>query len=162
LVTELRFQGKATTSPPSKVEGDHILTGFRLSTLRDGEREWDISASRARLFERDHQALLDTVRGTVRMDDGSMVEFEGESALFDTVSRDLRITGEHGGAVVRQPSGYVLRSDRLQWVESRGELVSDDAVSLNGPHLAIQGVGVRIRPATQELTILNGVRVDVL
>lgn len=161
LATELRIQGKARTAPPSRVEGDHILMGFRLSTLRDGEQEWEVSAARARLFERDHHALLDTVRGTVRMDDGSTVEFEGESALFDTVSRDLRITGEHGGAVVRLPSGYVLRTDRLDWVQSRGELVSDDAVLLNGPRLAIRGVGVRIRPATQELTILNGVRADV-
>jgi len=161
LVSELRLQGNATTAPPSKVEGDHILTGFRLSTLRDGEREWEISAARARLFERDHQALLDTVHGTVRMDDGSTVEFEGEAALFDTVSGDLSITGERGGAVVKLPSGYVLRTDRLDWVQSRGELVSDDKVVLNGPRLAIQGVGVRIRPATQELTILNGVRADV-
>jgi LPS export ABC transporter protein LptC len=162
LVSELRLQGKARTASPSSVEGDHILTGFRLSTLRDGEREWEISAARARLFERDHQALLDTVHGTVRMDDGSTVEFEGEAALFDTLTSDLRITGEHGGAVVRLPSGYVLRTDRLDWVQSRGELVSDDAVSLNGPHLAIHGVGLRIRPATQELTILNSVRADVL
>src|SRR5574341_862346 len=79
LMSELRVQNTRTILPPSRVDGDLILTGFRLSTLLDGEREWEISASRARLFEQDHQALLDTVRGTVRTDDGSVVEFEGRA-----------------------------------------------------------------------------------
>ncbi len=162
LVSELRLQGTTKTSPPSRVDGDLILTGFRLSTLSDGEREWEVSASRARLFEQDHRALLEAVHGSVRMDDGSIVEFQGQSAEFDTVSRDLRIAGEDGGAVVTLPSGYVLRTDRLEWVSARGELVSDDAVSLSGPRVTIHGVGVRIRPATKELTILNRVQVDVL
>jgi LPS export ABC transporter protein LptC len=162
LVSELRLQGTTRTSPPSRLDGDLILTGFRLTTLRDGEREWEISAARARLFERDHQALLDTVHGTVRMEDGSVVEFQGDAAVFDTVSRDVRITGDAGGAMVKLPSGYVLRTDRLDWLPLQGELVSDDAVSLTGPRLTIQGVGVRIRPATKELTILNRVRVDAL
>jgi LPS export ABC transporter protein LptC len=162
LMSELRVQNTRTTLPPSRVDGDLILTGFRLSTLLDGEREWEVSAARARVFEQDHQALLDTVRGAVRTEDGSVVEFEGRSAVFDTASRDMRITGEDGGAVVRLPNGYVLRTDQLEWISSRGELVSDDAVSLSGPDVTIQGVGVRIRPATKELTILNRVRVDVL
>lgn len=161
LVSELRLQGTPTTSPPSRIDGDLILTGFRLSTLSDGEQEWEVSADRARLFERDHHVLLDGVRGTVRMDDGSVVEFEGEAAVFDTETRDLQLTGGDTGAVVTLPSGYVLRTDRLQWVQSRGELLSDDPVELRGPRLAIHGVGVRILPATQELTILNRVAVDV-
>jgi LPS export ABC transporter protein LptC len=162
LVSELRLQGTTRTPPPSKVDGDLILTGFTLSTLLDGERQWEVSASRARLFEQDHQALLETVHGAVRMDDGSVVEFQGQSAVFDTESRDLRIAGDDGGAVVSLPSGYVLRTDYLEWNSARGELVSDDAVSLSGPRVAVQGVGVRIRPATKEFTILNRVRVDVL
>lgn len=162
LVSELRLQGNATPTPPSAVDGDLILTGFRLSTFSDGTQDWEVSASRARLFERDHQALLDRVHGTVTMDDGSLIRFEGESAVFDTESRDLRIAGADGGAVVTLPNGYVLRTDRLQWIQSQGELVSDDAVSLQGPDVAIRGIGVRIKPATQELTILNQVGVDVL
>jgi LPS export ABC transporter protein LptC len=162
LTSELRLQGATRTSPPSAVEGDLIMTGFKLSTLNDGTREWEIAASRARLIERDHHALLDEVRGAVRMDDGSVVEFEGESAVFDTDSLDLSIAGADGGAKVALPNGYVLQADRLQWVQSREELTSDDAVLLRGPGLTIRGVGVRIRPATQELTILSQVRVDVL
>lgn len=162
LVSELRLQGTPATSSPSRIEGDLILTGFRLSTLSDGIQEWEISAARARVFEGDHQALLDGVRGTVRMDDGSVMTFEGETAVFDTESRDLQLAGGEHGAVVTLPSGYALRAARLQWVQSHGELRSDDAVELRGPSLAVQGVGVRIRPATQELTILNRVEVDVL
>jgi LPS export ABC transporter protein LptC len=164
LVSELRLQGDAATRPsrPSKVDGDLILTGFRVSTLLDGQREWQVSALRARVFEQDHQALLDTVHGTVRTEDGSIVEFQGQSAVFDTVSHDLRLTGDDGGAMVRLPDGYVLRSNRIEWRSSQGELVSDEAVSLSGPRVTIQGVGIRIRPSTKELTILNRVRVDVL
>ncbi len=161
LVSELRLQGTHTAAPPSRIEGDLVLTGFRLSTLRDGVEEWEISAARARVFERDHRAFLDGVRGTVRLDDGSTMTFEGETAVFDTESRDLQLSGGERGAVVALPSGYALRTASLHWVHAQGELVSDDAVELRGPGLAVQGVGVRIRPATQELTILNRVEVDV-
>jgi LPS export ABC transporter protein LptC len=146
---------------PSRVDGDLILTGFSLSTLLNGEREWDVSASRARLFEPSHRAVLDGVHGTVRLDDGSVMQFEGVSAIFDTVSHDLDLEGEDLGAVVTLPNGFVLRANRLRWAQEQGELSSDDSILLVGPRLSVRGVGLRARPSSQEFTILNSVRADV-
>jgi LPS export ABC transporter protein LptC len=161
LVSHVRLRGIATPLSPSKVEGDLILTGFSLSTLLEGEREWEVSAERARLFEPSHRAVLDGVRGTVRMDDGSVMRFEGASAVFDTETQDFELEGADFGAVVTLPSGYVLRANRLRWIQEQGELLSDEAVSLTGPRLSVRGVGLRARPSTQEFTILNSVQADV-
>lgn len=161
LVSEVRHRTTTSVAPPSTLDGDLILTGFRLSTLTDGEGEWEVSASRARLFDQEHRALLDSVHGRLRTADGAVVEFEGPSAEFDTVSHDLEIEGAGGAALVKLPSGYVLRAERLRWIQAKGELTSDAAVSLEGPRLTLRGVGLRVMPASQEFTILNQVRADV-
>jgi LPS export ABC transporter protein LptC len=161
LVSHVRVRGTAVPLSPSRVDGDLILTGFSLSTLLNGEREWEVSAARARLFEPDHHAVLDEVRGTVRLRNGSLMQFEGVSAIFDTVSHDLDLEGQDLGAVVTLPNGFVLRANRLRWTQEQGELSSDDSIVLVGPRLSIRGVGLRAWPSSQEFTILNSVRADV-
>jgi len=63
--------------------------------------------------------------------------------------------------VVRLPSGHVLRAETLRWNRRAGELTSDHAVSIAGPRIEVTGTGLVVRPATQEFTVLGGVRANV-
>jgi LPS export ABC transporter protein LptC len=162
LASQVRLKGAGTPAAPTVVDGDVIVTGFRLATLSDGEPEWEISAARARLFESTHQAVLDQARGSVRMKDGALTQFEGATAVFDTASRDFELDGATGDAVLRLPNGYVIRAKRLRWIQARGELVSDDAVSVIGSRVSFHGVGLLVRPSSQEFTILTNARADVV
>jgi LPS export ABC transporter protein LptC len=162
LASQVRMKGSGTPVAPTVVEGDVIVTGFRLATLSDGVTEWEVSAVRARLFESKHQAVLDRARGSVRMNDGSVAQFEGATAVLDTASRDFDLDGADGDTVLTLPNGYVIRTKRLHWNQSRGEMTSQDAVSVIGSRVSLHGVGLLVRPATQELTILNDARADVV
>lgn len=162
LASQVRIKGAGTPVAPTVVEGDVIVTGFHLATLSDGETEWDVSAVRARLFESKQQAVLDRARGSVRMNDGAVAQFEGATAVMDTASRDFDLDGADGDTVLTLPNGYVIRTKRLHWSQSRGELTSEDAVSVTGSRVSLHGVGLLLRPATQEFTILNDARADVI
>ncbi|MFZ5877196.1 MAG: LPS export ABC transporter periplasmic protein LptC [Nitrospirota bacterium] len=162
LASQVRLKEAGAPSAPTVVDGDVIVTGFRLSALSDGEAEWEVSAARARLFESKHQAVLDRVSGSVRMQDGAMAQFEGATAVLDTASRDFDLDGGEGEALLTLPNGYVIRTKRLRWLQSRGELTSVDAVSVVGSRVSFQGVGLLARPASQEFTILSDVRADVV
>ncbi|MFZ5863244.1 MAG: LPS export ABC transporter periplasmic protein LptC [Nitrospirota bacterium] len=162
LASQVRLKGVGASAAPTAVDGDVIVTGFRLAALSDGEPEWDVSAARARLFESRHEAVLDQARGSIRMEDGTVTRFEGAAAVFDTESRDFELDGAAGEAVVTLPNGYVIRAKTLRWIQSRGELVSDGAVSVSGARVSFQGVGLLVRPASQEFTILNHARADVV
>ncbi len=162
LVSEVRVRGVSGVLAPAASDGDLVLTGFRLVTTTNGVTEWDITASRARLFEKRHQALLDDVKGAARARDGSRVEFEGASGVFDTLSQDAAMEGAHGGAVIRLPSGHVLRAEVLRWSHQAGEVTSERDVSLAGPRIEVTGTGLIVRPATQEFTVLRDVRARVL
>jgi LPS export ABC transporter protein LptC len=160
LISEIRVRGVSGVLPPAASDGDLVLTGFRLVTTTNGVTEWDITASRARLFEKRHEALLDDVKGAARTRDGSRVE-QGTSGAFDTVTQNATIEGPQGGTVVRLPSGHVLRAETLRWNRRAGELTSDQAVSIAGPRIEVTGTGLVVRPATQEFTVLSGVRANV-
>ncbi len=162
LASQVRLKGAGTPAAPTVVDGDVIVTGFRLATLSDGKLEWEVEAARARLFESTHQAVLDQARGSIRMQDGALTQFEGATAVFDTVSRDFELDGAAGDAVLTLPNGYVIRAKRLRWIQARGELVSDDAVSVIGSRVSFHGVGLLVRPSSQELTILSNARADVV
>jgi LPS export ABC transporter protein LptC len=161
LISEIRVRGVSSVLAPVATDGDLVLTGFRLVTTTNGVTEWDITASRARLFEKRHEALLDDVKGAARTRDGSRVEFEGTSGAFDTATQDATIEGPPGGTVVRLPNGHVLRAETLRWNRRAGELTSDQAVSIAGPRIEVTGTGLVVRPATQEFTVLSGVRANV-
>ena len=162
LASQVRLKGAGSPAAPTVVDGDVIVTGFRLATLSDGKPEWEVSAARARLFESRHQAVLDQVRGSVRMKDGALAQFEGATAVLDTASRDFELYGAAGDAVLSLPNGYVIRTKRLRWIQARGELVSDDAVSVIGSRVSFHGVGLLVRPSSQEFTILSDARADVV
>ena len=162
LVSEVRIRGVSGVPAPAAADGDLVLTGFRLITATNGVTEWDITASRARLFEKRHEALLDDVKGAARGRDGSRIEFEGASGAFDTLSRDATMEGAHGGTIIRLPSGHVLRAEVLRWSHQAGEVTSDRDVSLVGPRIEVTGTGLIVRPATQEFTVLRDVRARVL
>jgi hypothetical protein len=96
------------------------------------------------------------------MNDGAVAQFEGATAVMDTASRDFELDGADGDAVLTLPNGYVIRTKRLHWSQSRGELTSEDAVSVTGSRVSLHGVGLLLRPATQEFTILTDARADVV
>src|SRR3989304_4870660 len=108
LISEIRVRGVSGVLAPAASDGDLVLTGFRLVTVTNGVTEWDITASRARLFEKRHEALLDDGKGAARTRDGSRVEFEGTSGAFDTATQDATIEGPQGGTGVRLPGGHGL------------------------------------------------------
>jgi LPS export ABC transporter protein LptC len=161
VVSELRIRGVSNSPPRIHADGDLVLTGVRFVTTLDGATEWALTAARARVFDRQHQALLDDVRGEAHARDGSVVEFEGPAATFDTMSRDASIDGSDGRSIVRLPDGYTLRAEHLRWNQQTGEASSDDRVSITGPRIAITGSGLILRPVSQELTVLRDVRAHV-
>ncbi len=161
LISELRVRGVAPSVSPVVSDGDAVVAGFHLLTTINGTLDWELTASRARLYEDRHQALLDDVRGAAHTRDGSTVEFEGASGTFDTVSRDVWIEGPQGQTIMRLPSGYVVRTDQLYWNQQTREMSSDQTVSIKGPRIAVTGTGLIVRPASQEFSVLRDVRTEV-
>ena len=161
VFSELRLRGVSPSVSTAVSDSDVIVGGFHLMTTIDGTTDWELTATRARLYEGRHQAVLDDVRGAAATHDGSMVEFEGASGTFDTTSRDLWIEGPQGQTIVRLPSGYVVRTDQLQWNHQTREVSSDRTVSIKGPGIAVTGTGLIVRPASQEFSVLRDVRTEV-
>jgi LPS export ABC transporter protein LptC len=161
VFSEVRLRGVSPSVSTAVSDSDVIVRGFYLMTTIDGTTDWELTATRARLYEGRHQAVLDDVRGAAATHDGSMVEFEGASGTFDTTSRDLWIEGPQGQTIIRLPSGYVLRTDQLYWNHQAREVSSDRTVSIRGPGIAVTGTGLIVRAASQEFSVLRDVRAEV-
>jgi len=161
LISELRHRGKVDTPAPGFSNSDLVLTGVHVVTIVDGVMTWELNASRAQIYEGQHQARLDNVHGIARPSDGTVVRFEGATGTFDTMTHDVELQSPGGGTIVQWSNGYVVSSDVLRWNQATQEATSDRLVSITGPRVAIRGVGLRIRPASQELTLLSQVQTHV-
>ncbi|MBI3608404.1 MAG: LPS export ABC transporter periplasmic protein LptC [Nitrospirae bacterium] len=162
LLSELRVRGVSPPLSPTVSDGDVVVAGFHLTTTINGMPDWELTATRARLYEGRHQALLEDVRGAARTQEGSMVEFEGASATFETESQDVWIEGPPEQTIVRLPSGYVIRADQLHWNHQTRELSSDRTISIKGPRISVTGTGLIVKPPLQEFSVLRDVRAEVL
>jgi len=161
LVTELKHRGTTAVHVSDFSNSDLVLTGVHVVTAVDGIAQWELNASRAQIFETNHQVRLEDVRGTARSSDNTVVRFEGQSGVFNTATRDVELRNSDGETVIQWSNGYVVRGEVFRWNQAAQEVTSDRPVSIAGPHVTMTGVGLQVRPASQELTLLSHVLTHV-
>ncbi|MFQ6112083.1 MAG: LPS export ABC transporter periplasmic protein LptC, partial [Nitrospinota bacterium] len=95
---------------------DLRLENVNLVETKDGQKEWELWADRARVYRKRGVTKLDNVRVVVYPEDRKPIRVRSERGTLYNKSRDMEL---EGNVVVVSEEGYTLTTQRLRWVAGR-------------------------------------------
>ncbi len=158
--------GSGPPKRPAEVPGvfkhsNADIDQFSFIQTKDGERQWKVQARRARIMDKDSQAILEDLEVTLFGGQGTQMILKGDEGVVDTESHDLTIQKRTGLIPIRLESGYTILTNHLQWRNRDQEIYTDAPVVIQGDGIEITGSGLRGTLGTETFTITKDVRAVV-
>jgi LPS export ABC transporter protein LptC len=154
--------GRQKPSPrPLKVMSDNVdveIKDILFTEIGDGSVKWEIKASTARYLKGANLALFEGVRVTLLPTGGGKYVLSGDRGEFRTDTKDIKLTG-HVKIITER--GDILTAERLQYANGQRRIVSDGPVIVESGRLRVNGEGMHMDIARQEVSLLAKVRANI-
>lgn len=162
LLTNSTSAPPPTAAPPGSMDkADATIARFTFTQTKGDRVQWQVDAKKARLFEQDKRAHLDTVAVTLFGEQGRELTVEGDEGTLETDTKNFVLTNRTEPLVVRTESGYVIYTNHLAWTDETRQIRTSDPVRIVGNGLEVTGKGLLGHLDSEEFEILDDVHVDV-
>ena len=144
-------------------KADQFMKGVHLTGTKEGEREWELWAEKAKGFNQQKAWRLDIVKSNFFSDEGGTLFVNGDSGEVELESKNLIITGN---VVVRSSNGYKLYTSKAEYTSNSKTLISPKKVKVIGPaepggsRLGLVGDGMRATLSNSYIWIIGNVKAD--
>jgi LPS export ABC transporter protein LptC len=138
---------------------DQVISDFRITETASGTKEWDMTASKAYIY--DSRGLLETEQMEVEFfDDQGLVESRlvADRGVINRSTDDMEA---RGNVVVTGSSGVILETEALKWFSKTREIVSDDSVTVVREGDILTGIGFRGDPDLGSFEILRNMKATI-
>jgi lipopolysaccharide export system protein LptC len=142
-------------------QGDARIQGFTFTQTKGDIVQWKVEAQQARLFEEEKRAVLNDVQITLYGVKGKELMLTGEEGILNTDTKNFMLANRTDPIVIETESGYVIRTNHLNWIDNRREIQTSDPVAIDGHGLQITGRGLLGKLDSEIFQVLDDVHVDV-
>ena len=162
LFTRSESASTARVMPPGGNEAaDARIQGFTFTQTKGDIVQWKVEAQQARLYEDQKRAVLSHVQITLYGVQGRELMLSGEEGTLDTETKNFMLANREAPIVVETDSGYIIRTNHLNWIDKQREIHTSDPVTINGHGLQVTGRGLLGKLDTEIFQVLDDVHVDV-
>lgn len=152
----------APDQPPVVDAADSLMHGFHYQQTKDTRVTWKVDAKQARMYEGQHEAVLDDVQVRLFAEEGKEeMAIQAEEGTINTATNNFHLINRRDPIRVDLVDGYTLYTPQLEWHDDKQEIHTQEAVRIVGHGLRITGKGLVGHMTTEEFTVLEDVRVDV-
>jgi lipopolysaccharide export system protein LptC len=85
----------------------------------------------------------------------------GEEGTLETGTKNFMLANRNDPITIQMESGYVIRTNHLNWIDKRREIQTSDPVAIDGHGLQITGRGLLGKLDSEIFQVLDDVHVDV-
>ncbi len=139
------------------------LEGFLYRQTREGRIQWEVEAQQAESRESEQHVLLKQVQ--VRLFDKSgqaqAVNLKAEEGTIDTANGNFDLRNREELIAIELVNGYTILTPHVHWVDAEQTISTDKPVTIHGPGLIITGTGLVAEMKTEQLGVLDDVRVRI-
>ena len=140
---------------------DARIEGFTFTQTKGDIVQWKVEAQHARLYEEEKRAILNDVQITLYGVQGRELMLTGEQGTLDTETKNFMLANRSDPIVIEMESGYVIRTNHLNWIDKRREIQTSDPVAIDGHGLQITGRGLLGKLDSEVFQVLDDVHVDL-
>jgi lipopolysaccharide export system protein LptC len=147
--------------PENAEQADARIRGFTFTQTKGDIVQWRVEAQQAHLYEDEKRAVLSDVQITLYGVQGKELMLTGEGGTLDTETKNFMLANRDNPIVIQTESGYVIRTNHLNWIDKRREIQTSDPVAIDGHGLQITGRGLLGKLDSEIFQVLEDVHVDV-
>ncbi|MBI5183672.1 MAG: LPS export ABC transporter periplasmic protein LptC [Nitrospinae bacterium] len=135
---------------------DLKIKNFYLMEEKKGHKEWELDAISAESIHSQDITNLKNVKMTFfSMDGGPLYLVADKGRIYN---KDIEI---YGNVSIFSKKGYLLNTNNLKWISSKGEIKTDDFVEITGPNFRITGDGLISNLDMEDVEIKRGVNATI-
>ncbi|MFQ5580146.1 MAG: LPS export ABC transporter periplasmic protein LptC [Nitrospiria bacterium] len=158
LISGLKRRNVAPVFEPEVGKADVGISRFSFVQTHAGKPEWALRAERAEMFEKERKAVLKDVAVTIQTQNGFPLALEGDEGIIDTEKKDFSLRKKTALMEIVLGNGYIVKTSGLKWANGPRALTTDGKATVSGPHVEVEGAGLRWRLDKQELVVFGDVK----
>ncbi len=154
---------KRPVAPAKELKTDQaevVIDGFHFAKSETEKVSWELSAKKAEVGKDTGKAKLQELQAVFNGRNGMVLNLLADEGVFDTNSKDVRLTRKNNDVTVTSNNGYRICAKDLCWDNGKKELSTQNGVTINGDNMKTEGKGLVARSDLQEVRILHGVRTE--
>ena len=146
----------------SKISGekyfpDQAIENFTLTHTNQGEKEWELEADRAEIYEKERKTIVHGLKLKF-YDQGKITSIlTANRGEISSPSGDMEVKGDV--VVTSEREGITLNTESLKWDARRRKIFTDDFVRQEKAETIITGQGLESDAELERLVIKKDVRV---
>jgi LPS export ABC transporter protein LptC len=149
-------QGEKTPPvPESSISADLKLDWVHYTETHEGVKEWEVEAVSAVYYKENSAVLLEKVKATFFGKNQETYVLIAEKGRFDTQTKTIE---GFDGVRLDSSDGYQLRTRTLKYLSATKEIRTEDPISMNGPHVQVEGIGLVVEIDRQRMRVMKQVQ----
>jgi LPS export ABC transporter protein LptC len=158
LFSGLKKRNVSTVFEYDGGKADIGISRFSFVQTHEGRPEWALRAEHAEMFEKEQKATMRNVAVTIQTQNGLPLELEGDEGIIDTAKKDFSLRNKSALMEIVLGDGYVVKTSGLKWTNGSRALATDGKATISGPHVEVEGTGLRWYLDKQELVVSGNVK----
>jgi len=157
----------AMTPTPDLAKGnnsvDQSLKDMHMIETHEGQKEWELWATRAASIKANEVLELETVKAVFFSDNGVTFNVTGKQGSVQVKSKNMRVEGD---VVIRSSNGYTFRTPSMDYDSKIRRIIADGRVEMVGPKdvqghaLKLSGVGMEAFLDKGSMEVLRDVKAE--
>jgi LPS export ABC transporter protein LptC len=132
------------------------IRDFHRMKIQDGRKVWEVSAQDAQYFQEDNLVVVREAAMELYLGDGRSIGLKGDEARIVLNGREVERV-ELNGSIEVKASGYLVRTDRATYDQTRDVIFTPGAVEISGRALQLRGDRMEVQVDTERVTLLRNV-----
>lgn len=161
MVFSLKKRGLPVALNRGPEKADVSVKAFSFVQTHEGAKEWELTAERAEVYERDHQAFLEKIAVTIQTPQGWELNLEGDEGTIDTEKKDFFLKKKSEWMAIRLSNGYTIKTPAVRWLNDEKKIVTEGPAHISGPRIEIDGKELTVGVEDQEVTVSGDVQASV-
>jgi len=135
-----------------------LFEGFHMVSMQGVEREWDFYARGTQVFERENMARAQDIKVIYWRKGKAVSTLTARRGFLRTDSRSIRAEQQ---VVMVSEEGVTLRTEQLQWDNTKGIIFTDQPVTIERSDSVLTGIGMEADSELRHIEILAQVNIRV-
>lgn len=141
---------------------DAKIQDFVYRQTQEGRVQWEVEAQNAQVYEAEHHAVLERVQVRLLGVNGQKMVLEAEAGTLDTATSNFDLHNREKRITIELANGYTILTPHLHWTNGEQAIHTNHPVTIHGHGLTITGIGLIAELRTEQFTVLDDVRVEVV
>lgn len=154
----VNYQIKKTAqniSQKTSSNADVVVNNVHYTEDKDGKKQWELEALKAQYFKEGDLTIFEDVNLTLYAKNGRIYVIKGKNGKLMNETKDVEV---NGNVTVTSEDGYKMNTESLKYTASGKQITTNDKVSLTGPKMDVEGIGLLIDMNRETVSVLKNVR----